>query len=155
MTPLHLAVQSGNLELVRLLTSLSECDTNATDQYGFTALHFAVLLHNREIVQHLLECGASVLNTSKVFIPQFYSSSHSFFLFFSILHECIDLFTIILTISINMIIFPQNNSTPLDLAKELQYDDIADMLQSKYQAENGKSIVLIFLVVRSNLSSFF
>ncbi|RZC41502.1 Ankyrin repeat domain containing protein [Asbolus verrucosus] len=58
-TPLHYASQSGNLEIVKLLTKKSS-KINKPNKHGRTPLHMAATKGSVPIVEHLLEQGASV-----------------------------------------------------------------------------------------------
>ena len=53
-TPLHIAVQNGNIEIVKVLLA-SGCDTGARNADGLTSLDLAVTNNNEEIVRLLLE----------------------------------------------------------------------------------------------------
>jgi len=53
-TPLHLAVQNGNIEIVKTLLA-NGCDLNACNADGLTPLDLAITTNNTEIVQLLLE----------------------------------------------------------------------------------------------------
>ncbi|GIZ03839.1 ANK_REP_REGION domain-containing protein, partial [Caerostris extrusa] len=59
-TPLHEACISSNFSCCKILleeTKTNEVDLKATDNDGYTPLHFAVLMNSREIVQYLLTHG--------------------------------------------------------------------------------------------------
>lgn len=49
---------------IRLLTDKS--DVNYQDQYGFSAVHYAVMTRNKEALLHIIENGAKVSIESKV-----------------------------------------------------------------------------------------
>ena len=53
LSPLHLAVQTGNAEIVGLFASLEKTDLNSTDNEGQAAIHIAVKLNKLDIVQAL------------------------------------------------------------------------------------------------------
>jgi len=55
-TPLHKAAREGHAETVRALAPA--CDLNAMSGMGMTALHWAALAGNAEVVEVLLEFGA-------------------------------------------------------------------------------------------------
>ena len=61
-TPLHAAVQSGHLMMVRNLIKYYHADVNAQNRIGWTPLHIASRLvqPNLDVVQFLLERGADV-----------------------------------------------------------------------------------------------
>ena len=56
-TPLHLAVEQADIKVLKAL-SRHKVNWNATDQYGRTPLHLAVLSGSREMVLLLLSSGA-------------------------------------------------------------------------------------------------
>lgn len=64
LSPLHLAVYSNNIELISVLAE--KADINFQDQLGFTALHYATLRRNKDIVLLLLDLGASAIIESKL-----------------------------------------------------------------------------------------
>lgn len=57
ITPLHMAVQSGNKEIIQLLSEAG-ADLNATDKQGKTALIYAVEARKAEAAKYLMELGA-------------------------------------------------------------------------------------------------
>ena len=52
-TALHDATLAGNLEVVKLLTSYSQCDVNAKDKTGETAAYWARQKGHNDIVDYL------------------------------------------------------------------------------------------------------
>lgn len=61
VTPLHVAVQTGNLEFVNaLLKADSDVDINAEDDKDNTPLHVALMAQNPQMVHLLLSKGAEV-----------------------------------------------------------------------------------------------
>jgi len=65
-TPLHIAVDSGNLDMVKLLTSIEGIDTNSVDLSQNTPLHRAAEKGHPEIITHLIQEGSAEVNaTSK------------------------------------------------------------------------------------------
>ncbi len=52
-TPLHIAVQNGNAEIVKILLA-SDCDVNARNADGLTPLDLATMANNTEIVALLI-----------------------------------------------------------------------------------------------------
>ncbi len=65
LTPLHNSVRKDNTEMIVFLLSKGT-DINATDQHGWTPLHYAVLHGSLKIVTMLLQCGANpILSTNK------------------------------------------------------------------------------------------
>jgi ankyrin repeat protein len=59
ITPLHIAISNENINITKHLIK-SNCDVNILDQYGFTALHYAVLKRNKDLVILLINNGANV-----------------------------------------------------------------------------------------------
>ena len=59
-TALMLASAHGHFEVCKYLITLGGCDVNVAAHFGFTALHFASMMHYSNIVSLLLEHGASV-----------------------------------------------------------------------------------------------
>jgi ankyrin repeat protein len=57
-TPLHIAAQNGQLDVVRLLLASQQIDVNARDQQGSTPLHLASEKGHVEVVQLLVAHGA-------------------------------------------------------------------------------------------------
>jgi len=55
-TPLHKAARAGHVDTVRALASA--CNVNALSGMGMTALHWASMSGNQEVVEALLEFGA-------------------------------------------------------------------------------------------------
>ena len=55
-TPLHLAVDYGNVEIVKLLLSFG-AQPNVKDNDGNTALHLAVMDGNCECLEAILNCS--------------------------------------------------------------------------------------------------
>lgn len=51
LTPLHLAVQTNNLEIVQSFVPLEKTDLNCRDNQGNSPLHMAVKLNNLPIVR--------------------------------------------------------------------------------------------------------
>ena len=96
LTALHIAARAGNLEMVKLLAH--QCDPNRQDQWGFTAVHYATIARNKEIVAYLLSNGATASIESK------------------------------------------NKTTALDMAKELKFDEIMDLLASKATLETDPTL---------------
>lgn len=58
-TPIHIAVERGNQEIVNLLIN-HKVELNCRDQMSRTPLHLAVSLHKPTILQSLLKAGARV-----------------------------------------------------------------------------------------------
>lgn len=66
VTPLHYAVEQGNLEMVRLLTSFEQLNVNIKNSKGFTPLHYSLIDGNDDIAYLLFDRGADVnAQTSK------------------------------------------------------------------------------------------
>lgn len=54
-TPLHLAIEMGNLHLIQFLLKLNPINVNAFTSTGFTGLHMAIRADNLSIVKYLCE----------------------------------------------------------------------------------------------------
>ncbi|XP_015454094.1 transient receptor potential cation channel subfamily A member 1 [Pteropus alecto] len=65
MAPLHLAVQGGHNEVVKVLTEHSSTDTNLEGENGNTALLIACFQDNSEALQMLLNKGAKACKANK------------------------------------------------------------------------------------------
>ncbi|TKR93416.1 hypothetical protein L596_007877 [Steinernema carpocapsae] len=59
-TPIMFAAIVGNLEAVRLLITDNSCDINAQDVYGMTALMYAIVCGQNDVVKLLLHYSADV-----------------------------------------------------------------------------------------------
>jgi len=59
-TPLHIAIQNNNIEIVKALLA-DGCDLNERNADGLNSLDLATMLNNEEIVRLLLEHGAGHL----------------------------------------------------------------------------------------------
>jgi Ankyrin repeats (3 copies)/SAM domain (Sterile alpha motif) len=57
LSPLHIAVSTGRHDIVDQLIKF-KCDVNLQDKYGFTALHYAVVKRNNEMILQLIAGGA-------------------------------------------------------------------------------------------------
>lgn len=57
LSSLHIAVSRGRLDVVDQLIKF-KCDLNVQDQWGFTALHYAVLKRNTKLILTLTSNGA-------------------------------------------------------------------------------------------------
>lgn len=57
LSPLHIAVSTGRYDIVDQLIKF-KCDVNLQDKYGFTALHYAVVKQNIEMILLLIAGGA-------------------------------------------------------------------------------------------------
>jgi len=59
-TALMLAVNRGNLDVLRHLLSAPGCNVNARHREGSSALHFAASLGNEASVRALIDAGAMI-----------------------------------------------------------------------------------------------
>jgi len=59
-TTLHYAVEAKNLELVKMIVANNPSLVGISDQYGNTALHRAVALNQRQIVEYLLQSNSDL-----------------------------------------------------------------------------------------------
>ncbi len=64
MTALHIAAKNNYLDLLQVLLPVVEI--NKQDSNGFSALHYATINRNKEVVSLLLDHGIDVLIKSKV-----------------------------------------------------------------------------------------
>jgi len=58
------AIQNCDFDVVK---SLTDCDFNCTDQYGWTALEIACVVGNPKVVNYLIERGGYLQDVDKVF----------------------------------------------------------------------------------------
>ena len=56
-TPLHTAIQNGNIDIIKMLLA-DGCDLSERNAQGQTPLDLATVINNEEIVRLLLEHGA-------------------------------------------------------------------------------------------------
>ena len=64
LTSLHIAVSKGRIDIVHQLIK-ANCNIDIMDQYGFTALHYAVVKRNTDIILLLTASGACATSNSK------------------------------------------------------------------------------------------
>ena len=64
LTSLHIAVSKGRIDIVDQLIK-ANCNIDIMDQYGFTALHYAVVKRNTDIILLLTASGACATSNSK------------------------------------------------------------------------------------------
>lgn len=96
LTALMIAVRAGHMDIVQQLVPHS--DVNLQDQYGFTAIHYATISRQREILTYLISNGGIVTVASKT------------------------------------------GTSALDMARELKFDEIADILLSKTNLESDPTL---------------
>ena len=60
LTPLGLAVVTGNVKAVTLMLQMDPTSTNVQDASGNTAMHYAVHLRKMEMMDILIKAGADV-----------------------------------------------------------------------------------------------
>ncbi|GHT38536.1 hypothetical protein FACS189427_12690 [Planctomycetales bacterium] len=63
--PFHVAVESGNLEVVKYFVEVHGADVNTKTKYGETTLHFAARSGNLEVVKYFVEVHGADVNTIK------------------------------------------------------------------------------------------
>lgn len=97
VTPLMISIRFSNIDAIKLLLPHSNLDFQ--DQYGYTAVHYAVLTRNPEVITLLIAHGASVNVKTNI-----------------------------------------NKTSPLDMAKQLKYDDIAALIESKLVLETDPKL---------------
>lgn len=56
----HLAVKLGSINVVNLILRKKWADVNSKSQGGFTALHFAAMLGDTQVLRRLLKAGANI-----------------------------------------------------------------------------------------------
>ena len=61
MSPIHVACQNGNLDIVQYLVENFKVNINEKDFNGATPLHFASINGNSDLVAFLLSHGAKIL----------------------------------------------------------------------------------------------
>ncbi|GFR24743.1 hypothetical protein TNCT_330431 [Trichonephila clavata] len=71
-TPLHLAVEEGNLEAVKHLIEKG-ADLNVPDKHGWTPLYYAVYSGNINVVRFLIDQGADYNITDNEGTPVYYA----------------------------------------------------------------------------------
>nr|XP_019527514.2 uncharacterized protein LOC109399519 [Aedes albopictus] len=65
-TLLHVAVLKGAIDVLQMLLREFDIDSNWMDQFGNTAVYYAVLKKNHEVVQLLMEAGCSLTGPTGV-----------------------------------------------------------------------------------------
>jgi Ankyrin repeats (3 copies) len=109
-TALHIAVCQENARIVQKLIRM-KCDVNIEDQWGFTALHYAVVRRNKDLVSLLIANGAAVKSGAA-----------------GVDEGAPDID--------NRPSKRLNTSSPLDLARVLKFADIEDILSSRVEIES-------------------
>jgi ankyrin repeat protein len=75
-SPLHMAIQSGHLPIVKWLISIGFCINSKDFYYGQTGLHYAVKYGHLEIVKWLIDNGADIDAKDKSWlIPDYMNNS--------------------------------------------------------------------------------
>lgn len=85
--------------------------SNILHKFGFTSLHYAVIQRNYDIIQVLMDNGATISLCSKV---RSYIKFQTY-----------------------CIMYYKNGSNPCEIAKSLGFNDIADILQSHMNLSEG------------------
>ena len=65
LTPLHIAVQFGHMQIVERLLNANNLEIDAMDQQGMTALHIAISRGYEDICRYLIDNGASINISTK------------------------------------------------------------------------------------------
>lgn len=121
---IHIAASMGHLEVLKLLIA-SGVDINLETDDGLTALHIAVKKGYTQMIRELAQAGADIEKATKYIRTKGYRSIH-----LAVLRNKIESVRelIILGVNINSRIQKSNGPTPLMLAAQLGYEDIAKFL---------------------------
>ncbi|XP_043270401.1 ankyrin-1-like [Venturia canescens] len=80
MTPLHIAAEHGDIELIRLLSKSRNLDPEVKTMHGLTSMHIAALLDHTRVMYELLKIGSSTDCTDNLDrYPLHYAALHSNF----------------------------------------------------------------------------
>jgi len=74
-TPLFDAIESGNLDVVRVLVNIGRACVNEVDNLGLMPLHVASKTNNRKILEFLIESGAYIDISRNMLSPIAYAAS--------------------------------------------------------------------------------
>lgn len=157
---LLLAASNNQIDLVTRLLKMEIFDVNHKNQNGITALHFAILQENLEMVKMLVEYGADVeledtgksnaiayaISKRNIDImrylldckPEMLNKKYSYG---SILHIAIllgfqDIVDFLLQYNIDISITDDSKKTALDFAKQKQDNVIINLIQEHMQKKN-------------------
>jgi ankyrin repeat protein len=142
-TPLHIACQNNNKEIIEILLARNDIDITIQKKDGDTSLHIVCKIGNQEIVQKLLTRDASIINTQNnkketaLYLSYFYKHKAIFSLLSN--QENIDLTNLlslackrhdmnIITQLLNHKNIKLDNSRPLYTACKKGYSDIVLLL---------------------------
>ena len=128
-TPLHHAVNSGQLYMVSFLLGIEGIDINSTDINGNTPLSLAVQTSQKNIVSSLLSHpNIDVNKPNKVGLTP---------LHYATISNNGEILKILIDFPrINLICKEQNGNTPYDIAVQSHFNNLANMLQSAMQQKN-------------------
>jgi len=65
-TVIHSAVWKDNLEVIKIVNTLSHEIINAEDIYGITPIYYAALLGNQSLVSQFFDLGATITSSDKI-----------------------------------------------------------------------------------------
>ena len=141
--PLILAVQHGNLNMVKELINLG-ADINITDNIGLTPLYYSIYYNKPEVFKYLISKGANIniksTNNCKTIIAE------------AVKKNLIEAVTLLLEHGSDINTVDCYGNTPLMIVIDNKYNDIAKILidkgaeidkQNKYAAENTITYAII------------
>ncbi|XP_020290493.1 ankyrin-1-like isoform X2 [Pseudomyrmex gracilis] len=161
-TPLHFAVISGDIEIVKMLLD-RHADVNATNWYGTTPLHYAIQHEKMEIAELLFNHGANVnagtnegdtplglavkrghVDAVKMLINRGANVDVEFWNGTTLLHDAIknnkiEIAELLLNHGANVNASTNNGVTPLHLAVEKEFVDDVKMLIDRDANVNAES----------------
>lgn len=123
--PLHMACESGFVELVKFLLDRQEGDVNRTIALGYTPLILASWKRQKEVVEILLDLGADVnyLNECEEDEDQMYSALHGAYY-----HGSMEIIQMLLDRQADVNLQCPNLPTPLHMSCEQGNLDVVRML---------------------------
>lgn len=148
-TPLHLAVENNNLEMVQALL-IAGADVKVKNNHDDTPLYYIAITddNNFRIAQALIEKGADVNETSSTFDNN--SLLHS-----AALLNKLKLVKLLLEKGANPNVKNNDDKTPLQLAKEEHNAEIVDYLEVDYPISvilDNEKVLRYFFVGKQDIS---
>ena len=120
-TSLHYAAEGGNVAAIESILAAG-VNIDAPDNSGYSAIHFAALYGHHEAIVKLLEAGASVKALSKSKRNPLHSA---------VLSGKIAAVTTLLDLDLDKDAEDEDSNTPLMLAEQEGFSDIATVLRSR------------------------